>query len=59
MNFRQLAAEWHNGQDSALYAYASTGTILPTLASEIQACLKSAAKTEQIHLTAFYKEIAQ
>ena len=36
---RQIAAEWHSGQRSPLYAFASTGTILPTLADEIGECL--------------------
>lgn len=44
---RSIAAEWHGGQDSALYAYASTGTIIPgEVLAEIDRCL-SFAKNRQ------------
>jgi hypothetical protein len=36
---RQTAEGWHGGQSTALYAYASTGTIAAGLDDEIQACL--------------------
>lgn len=32
---RRIASEWHGGQASALYAFASSGAILPTLLDEI------------------------
>jgi hypothetical protein len=36
---RQTAAEWHGGQRTPLYAYASTGTVVRGLDSEIRDCL--------------------
>ncbi len=36
--YRELASQWHGGQWSALYSFASTGTIQPSLASEIVEC---------------------
>lgn len=36
---RQTAAEWHGGQSSALYAYASTGMVTKGLFGEIEDCL--------------------
>lgn len=38
VNPRQIAAQWHGGQASALYAFASTGTVLPGIEVEIKAC---------------------
>lgn len=40
---RQLAGEWHGGQWSALYAFSSSGTVVPGLATEaVSAADKSA-----------------
>lgn len=36
---RQTAADWHGGQNSPLYAYASTGTVTEGLLGEIDDCL--------------------
>ena len=36
---RQTAADWHGGQSSALYAYASSGRVLAGIAGEIDDCL--------------------
>ena len=36
--YREIAGQWHGGQWSALYSFASTGTIQPSLASEIVEC---------------------
>ncbi len=36
--YREIASKWHSGQWSALYAFASTGSIQPSLASEIVEC---------------------
>lgn len=33
---RRIAGEWHGGQASALYAFASSGSITPNLISEIK-----------------------
>lgn len=35
---RTIAGDWHSGQASALYAFSSTGTILPELAGEVRTC---------------------
>lgn len=45
MNLNTLhitASHWHDGQTSALYAYSSTGTVLPGLAAEVKQCLNLA-----------------
>lgn len=39
---RAVAARWHTGQWSALYAFASTGTVVPGLYSEAMACARKA-----------------
>ena len=39
---RETAALWHGGQWSALYAFLSTGTVLPGLSSEAEACRRDA-----------------
>lgn len=36
VDFRLIASEWHGGQASALYAYASSGSIVPGLCNEIR-----------------------
>ena len=43
-SLRQIAGDWHGGQWTALYAYSSTGTIIPGLLSEISECLKDATR---------------
>ena len=37
---REIAADWHSGQWSALYAFSSSGAIQSDLASEIESCLR-------------------
>lgn len=37
---RRTAAEWHGGQNTPLYAYASTGSVLPRLDRGIQDCIR-------------------
>ena len=37
--YRKVASEWHNGPASALYAFASTGSIVPGLEREIRECI--------------------
>src|SRR5262245_39790477 len=49
LQHRQTAADWHGGQDSALYAYASTGTVVTGLAGEIEDCI---AQIERGHTPA-------
>lgn len=53
-SLQTIAAEWHNGQDTALYAYASTGTVQPGLALEINECLTTAKPRERADLYRLY-----
>jgi hypothetical protein len=56
---QSIAAEYHSGQFSPLYAFASTGTIQPGLQAEIRECLVFAAsKREYIRLTQLYAATA-
>ncbi len=49
---RQIAADWHGGQGSALYAFASAGTIAPHLEHEISRTMPEAmTKKDQRNLT--------
>ncbi len=57
-NLRQTAAHWHDGQFSALYAYSSTGAVLPGLAAEVKACLYLSKGKEYIELAHLYATIA-
>ncbi len=41
---RRIASEWHGGKSSALYAFASSGTILDTLEREIRDDLKESTE---------------
>lgn len=38
--YRDVAADWHGGQCTPLYFYASTGTIFDGIVEEIDECLK-------------------
>lgn len=49
-SLQTVAAEWYTGQASALYAYASTGTVKTGLAREIAVCLPGAKPREQADL---------
>lgn len=53
-SLQSIAAEWHNGQNSALYAFASTGTIQPGLAKEIYECFPRAQAKELNDLQRLY-----
>lgn len=53
-SLQTIAAEWHSGQTSALYAYASTGTIQPGLATEIRRCIPTAKAKELAELLQLY-----
>ena len=44
--YREIASLWHGGQASALYAYASSGTIVPGLSMEIRRCMREAAQLQ-------------
>jgi hypothetical protein len=39
-SLRNIASDWHGGQSSALYAFASTGTIVSGLEAEVRHCLR-------------------
>lgn len=45
---RKVASDWHGGQASPLYAYASTGTITNGLTREIRSCLREAGWVGEI-----------
>lgn len=53
-SLQSIAAEWHSGQASALYAYASTGTIQPGLSREIASCFPAARPRELADLQRLY-----
>lgn len=55
---RITASHWHDGQASALYAYCSTGTILPGLAAEIKQCLDLSNGKDYAELARLYSAIA-
>lgn len=38
--YREIASQWHGGQASALYAYASSGAVVPGLSQEVRRCLQ-------------------
>jgi len=40
-DYRRTASRWHDGQWSALYAFASSGTVTHGISSEIRQCLES------------------
>lgn len=49
---RAVAADWHGGQGSALYAFASTGTVVPGITSEIDRCMRDATAGQRDDLIA-------
>ena len=56
---QSIAAEYHGGQFTALYAFSSTGTIQPDLQTEIRECLVFAvSKREYTRLTQLYAATA-
>jgi hypothetical protein len=58
--YREIAGKWHGGQRSALYAFASTGTIQPSLAIEIVECMAmhtGEPKKELLRLGCFYAAV--
>jgi hypothetical protein len=40
---RHIASEWHGGQASPLYAFSSSGAILPGLQGEIDSYIKQSS----------------
>ena len=57
-SLQTIAAEWHSGQTSALYAYASTGTIKAGLRKEITDCFPYAKAKELAELKRLFVAIA-
>ena len=57
-SLQTIAAEWHSGQTSALYAYASTGTIKAGLRKEIVDCFPYAKAKELAELKRLFVAIA-
>lgn len=49
---RDVASDWHGGQGSALYAYASTGTIKSGIVQEIDACIRGIEKDPDDYMDA-------
>lgn len=60
MTPRQTAGQWHGGQASALYAFASTGTVLPGIEAEIKACwfTPSATTPDRVSLAQLWVQVA-
>lgn len=58
-SLQTIAAEWHSGQNSALYAYASTGTVHPELSIEIRRCIPAAKPKELAELLRLYVATAR
>ena len=44
--YRILASDWHGGQGTAMYSYASTGTIGDELVREIDECIDARERTK-------------
>ena len=57
--YRELASQWHDGQSSALYAYASTESKVPGLESEVRRAFQVAGGKEAVKLASFYAYIAE
>lgn len=53
-SLQTIAAEWHNGQSSSLYAYASSGAVVPGIRAEIRECLHTARPKEAADLLRLY-----
>ena len=57
-SLQTIAAEWHSGQSSALYAYANAGTIKAGLRKEIVDCFPFAKAKELAELKRLFAAIA-
>lgn len=57
-SLQTIAAEWHSGQSSALYVYASTGVIKAGLRKEIVDCFPFAKTKELAELKRLFVAIA-
>lgn len=57
-SLQTIASEWHGGQTSALYIYASTGTVTPRLRREIVECFTQAKQKELAELKRLFVAIS-
>ena len=57
-SLQSIAAAFHSGQTSALYAYASTQSILPGLQHEIKECRQNAKACDRTSLYKLYVNTA-
>jgi hypothetical protein len=49
-DLRRVAADWHGGQSTPLYAFASSGAVVEGVAEEIEACLETASPEDRAEL---------
>jgi hypothetical protein len=57
-SLQSVAGEWHGGQGTALYAYASTGAVVAGLEQEIVECFTHAQPRELCDLQRLYVAVA-
>jgi hypothetical protein len=59
--YRQLAADWHDGQNSELYSFASSGEVrnASSLANEIAEAMTGAKGKNRASLARFYATVAE
>jgi hypothetical protein len=57
-SLQTIAGEWHGGQSSMLYAYASSGTVFPNITREIRECFLLARPRELADLQRLYVAVA-
>lgn len=49
-DLQETASHWHGGQWSALYAFCSSGTVVPGLASEANPCARDAGNCDDCEI---------
>lgn len=49
-DLRRVASEWHGGQSTPLYTFASSGAVVGGVAEEIEACLETASPEDRAEL---------
>jgi len=57
-SLQTIAGDWHGGQSSALYAYASAGQVMSGLTQEIVSCFSLARAKEKTDLQRLYVAVA-
>lgn len=56
---RQTAAQWHTGQASALYTFATSGQVMPCIEAEIHSAWFSTTKPlDRVYLARLWCEVA-